>query len=446
MNMKKFTTQLADWIVEHPVINNKRAHELAYHGFLDTISCIISGKNNSATEIVRKTASRFGTGNCSVIGENIKLSSPNAALVNATSAHALDFDDNYRHAITHPSAVLVPALLALAEENNFGIKDVIDAYIVGLEIQARIGKFVNPQHYSAGWHSTSTVGVIGSAAACAHLLKLNKEQTLNCISISSSMASGTKKQFGTLTKPFHAGMASQNGIIAAYLAKNGLNACAEPITGVWGFIDLFTDENTDITEDIFDDELMIIKYGLSPKRFPCCGSIHKTLDGILELMEEHSLKTDSVKRIETTVPKINFNNLKYNEPVTEAEAKFSMHYCVAVILNTGKLSLSDFTLEAINERKEIRDSLKHIKMIEKDDCDNYSHDINIYLNNGAVIGTTVVNTKGLKELPFTTEERKSKFYDCVAEHLNSKDKDDLYNYLLNLEFLDSINNITKYFR
>jgi len=442
--MKKLTEQLADWVVENPVMDHPKARELAGYAFLDTIPCIIAGRDDPATNIVRKTALQFGEGRCFVVGSEIRLAAPHAALVNAVSAHALDYDDNYLPAITHPSAVLVPALLAVADENNVTSENLIDAFIVGTEVQAQIGKFINPKHYSKGWHSTSTLGVIGCAAACAHLLKLNKEQVMNVISISVSMASGTKKQFGTLTKPYHAGMAAQNGVTAAYLARNGLDACAEPITGDWGFIDLYNQDASELAGGLFDDELTFVRVGLLPKRFPCCGSTHRTLDGILELMEEHALSADSIEKIETVVSKTNYDNLKYNQPTTESEARFSMHYCAAVLVNTGKLLLSDFTLDAVNQRPEIREWLNRVEMRKSKRLSKNPfppHHVKIHLKNGGVLKKSVAHSKGALEKPFDAEDRKNKFDDCVSGYLNTPDRDALYDALSRV----ALDGVTKYF-
>ena len=443
-----FTGQLSKWIVDNYIVDDKKARELACHAFLDTIPCIILGYNNLATEVVRKTAIAFGTGKCSVIGVDEKLSSPNAAMVNATAAHALDFDDNYLPAITHPSAVLVPSLIAVAEENNIGINNIISAYIIGTEVEAVIGKFVNPKHYEKGWHNTSTIGTIGCAAACASLLRLNQQEIQNAISISVSMASGTKKQFGFSAKPYHAGMAAQNGITAAYLAKNGLDACNEPLTGDWGFNDLYNQDSLSYSKDLFNEKFNITTTGLLPKRFPCCGSIHRTVDGIIDLMEEHSILSDDIQKIETLIPELMFNNLKYNNPETESEARFSMHYAVSVIVNTGKLSLSDFTLDAINNRQEIRNWFPRLEMskyqVEMGKAP-MSHHITIYLKSGKIYKKSVAISKGEITNPFNCEDRKNKYYDCVSNYLSKVNQDKLYNHLYNLEDLQNIKDITQFF-
>ncbi|MCK5683969.1 MmgE/PrpD family protein [bacterium] len=442
-----FTEDLSLWISNHPVIDNKEARQLASHAVMDTMACIILGQDDFSTRIVRKTASQFGSGKCSVTGSGLKLSAPNAALVNATAAHAFDFDDNYIVALTHASAVLVPALIALAEENHSTIDNMVDAYIIGTEVQARIGRIANPHHYEKGWHGTSTIGVIGCAAACAHLLKLNLKQILNSLSIAVSMASGTKKQFGTLTKPFHAGMTAQNGITAAYLAKNGLEANSEPITGDWGFIDLYNNELPESVDNPFDDKLALIKDGLFPKRFPCCGSTHCTLDGILDLMNEHNLSAEEIEKIETSVPEMNYNNLRYRIPVTESEARFSMHYCISVLVNRGELLLSDFTPEAVAARNTIRAYIDKIEMTKyalKKGEDRIHH-IQMHLQNGKILKRSIHLVKGSNKNPFTDEDRKNKFHDCVKDYLNADDRADLYNILYELSSYKDIGNLTKYF-
>src|SRR5690606_18663480 len=161
------------------------------------------------------------------IGRPDGLSPPWAALANGTAAHALDFDDNFDPAKAHASAVLIPAILALAEERPAPGFAVLDAYIVGLQIMGRVGQGINPFHRNRGWHATATVGAIGAAAACARLLALSSAQATHALSLATSMAAGSMAQFGTMAKPLHAGLAAKSGVIAASLAQAGLDAGAE---------------------------------------------------------------------------------------------------------------------------------------------------------------------------------------------------------------------------
>jgi len=162
----------------------------------------------------------WGDGPCTVMGSEVRLAAPWAALANGTAAHALDFDDNFDPAKAHASAVLVPAILALAEQERASGRACLDAYIAGLQIMGRVGQGVNPAHRNRGWHATGTVGAIGAAAACARLLRLPEREAAFALSIATSLAGGFMAQFGTMTKPVHAGFAAQAGVMAAASARS----------------------------------------------------------------------------------------------------------------------------------------------------------------------------------------------------------------------------------
>jgi len=241
-------------------------------------------------------------------------------------------------------------------------------------------------------------------------------------------------------------MTAQNGIMAAYLAQNGLDANSEPITGDWGFLDLYNNELLEDLDDTSGDQLALIRDGLLPKRFPCCGSIHRTLDGILDLINEHAISADQIEKIETSVPELNFNNLKYRDPATASEARFSMHYCIAALVNTGGLSLSDFTYAAVNNRRDIRDYIGRIVMTkyELEKGDDLNHHLLIHRKDGSSLKKSVSQVKGSNKNPFSDEDRRVKFYDCVKEYLDHDAQENLYTILTGLPSYSDIKKITQY--
>jgi 2-methylcitrate dehydratase PrpD len=236
---------LAEWATNVSGRHTDQARALAQDALVDITACIIGGSAEAVTQAVAKVAKQFGRGTSLAMGRNLWLSAPEAALVSGTAGHALDFDDNFWPATTHATAVLAPALFALADEEGLSGADVVDAYIVGLELQARIGRLVNPSHYEKGWHATSTVGTIGTAAGCARLLRLDAAQTLAAMSIAFSMAGGSKKQFGSMMKPVHAGLAAKNAVLAARMAQAGIAGNTEPLSGRWGFVELYAEKPND---------------------------------------------------------------------------------------------------------------------------------------------------------------------------------------------------------
>ena len=203
----------------------------AKNAFIDIIAVMIPGARETVSKKVYALAKSWGAGHCSAVGFDAGLSAPMAAMVNGTTAHAIDFDDNFDPAKAHATAVLAPALLALAEDRDIQGTALIDAYIVGLQIIGRVGQGVNPFHRNRGWHATATVGTVGSAAGCARLLGLSTNETAHAISLATSMCGGFMSQFGTMTKPLHAGFAAAGAVKAALFAEAGITAGDQTLHG-----------------------------------------------------------------------------------------------------------------------------------------------------------------------------------------------------------------------
>jgi 2-methylcitrate dehydratase PrpD len=422
----------------------------AKHAIADTIGCMVAGADDLATKAVRSVfaASLGAAGPSPVVGGG-RASMATAALVNATAAHALDYDDNFRPAITHASAVLVPALLAVAQAQNADGRTLVDAYLVGLEAQTAIGRGVNPSHYTLGWHSTSTVGAIGTAAAVAWLAGLDATGISRATSVAVSMASGIKGQFGTPAKPLHAGLAARNAVEAAELAAAGMTGRLDILDCPQGFLELFGGRDAKGWADITLASPHVIEVdGLMPKRHPCCGSTHNTVDAILDLRAGHGFTASDVAAVECHVGIANARNLAYPEPTNEMEARFSMPYCVALALLKDRLTLADFTSEAV-ARHEVRRLLPITTMTsysaedELDGNGRLPHKVTVRLRDGRVIQTERRQPKGSIADPFDDTDRRAKFFDC-CRHLDQAALSSLYDQLQsideasNLAFLEPV--------
>ncbi|SMP06560.1 MmgE/PrpD family protein [Roseibium denhamense] len=420
-----------------PPITHQAARESAQLAVADTIACIIAAVDDPATSIVRETAVNTGMGRCSAIATSAPLSTEAAAMLNGTAAHALDFDDNYLPAVTHASAVLVPTLLALGEECQVAGTDLIDAYIVGLEIQAWLGAQMSPDHYVAGWHATSTIGTIGAAAAAARLLRLPDGQFRNSISIACSLAGGSKVQMGTMTKPLHAGLAARSGVLASKLALAGMEANSEPMSGEWGFVAMHHGRRETARTNRTD--FSVVTDGLAQKRFPCCASAHRSLDAIVQLRSEHGFGPEDIEAIETTIPSSNFRNLRFNQPRNEKEARFSMTYCAALAAIQGHLSLSDFEPDAVN-RAPVRELMSKVTMKdagpESDEGTgiwDFPAHTRIRLRDGSDFELSIEQPVGTKFSPLSLKDNERKFEDCVGQKLSGESKEHLKSVIKNIE-------------
>jgi len=447
--MKKFSTTLSQWISDSALISDDSLLTLARDGLADTVGCMLAGASDPVVQQVFHSAARWGEGKGTAVGRNKKLPLPQAALVNATAAHALDYDDNYLVAITHPSAVMIPALLAIGEQENSSGMELLDAYIIGLEAQNRIGLLMNPEHYERGWHATSTIGLLGAAAGCARLLKLPAEKVNAALSIGMSMAAGSKIQFGTAVKPMHAGMAAERAVTATYMALDGLTGINEPFVGKWSFSDLFAGhQNPDIEKALYklgEHPFGIEDPGLLPKRFPCCGSTHFALDSLEHLLSKYQIQIKDIEKIEITLAKRFHDNLRYSRPATGAEARFSMHYSAACFLTKGRLSLSDFQDRAV-EDENLLPWLERIEMriLENPEDKDLSEKTRIVLKNGAIHEHSTQAIYGSVKNPFQEKDRQEKFMDC-AGCLGAKQATALYNLLSGLGDQASTSDITRFF-
>jgi 2-methylcitrate dehydratase PrpD len=422
--MTGFTERLAQWAAQTPRSWSEQAVDAAERAIVDTVACITAGAADAAVTRVRKGLGNWGEGGrASAVGCNAPIDAPWAALINGTAAHALDYDDVLDPAASHLSAVLVPALLALGEEEGSRGHDLIDAYIVGAEVQQCLAEAVNMTHYTRGWHTTLTLGAPSAAAAAARMLGADREAMVHAISLATSMAAGFKRQFGTNAKPFHAGLAAKSGLLAAKMALAGLTADTAPLEGARGFGDLLAGAGARGFDAAILDRLSatpaVVRPGLWLKRYPCCASTHRAVDAVLDLMRAHDLNADSVASVETRVSAAAVGNLMYRVPVDEMQARFSMHYCVAAAAIDRDLTLETFRASSIS-RPDILAWLGRVSMVSDPDqpADMPSTTkswatVVVRTVDGRSFESRVVDPRGYPDRPLSEEELQRKFLDCA---------------------------------
>lgn len=442
------------WIANAPKTWPQDAIESAHRQLIDLVAVMVPGAIEEATQLVRDTVREWGAGPSSVVGSSTKLAAPWAALVNGTAGHVLDLDDNFDPPKAHATTVLGPAIFALGEQENISGAAVIDAYITGLQIMGRVGQGVNPTHRNRGWHATATVGVIGAAAACARILGLDAQKSAYALSIATSMSAGFMSQFGSMTKPLHAGLAAKGGIMAASLARSGVTAGLETLDGRTGMNRLMVGPDYEMLRDTltnpehgqtlrFETEkvgqpLLITEHGYRVKRFANCGASHRAMDGILDLKAEHAFTHQDVKKVVIDLPRVHFNNLMYNNPQTGLQSKFSFQHALSLCLYQDRIGLADFTDEAV-KRPEIRALYPLIHLNPVDKLEGvFPTTITIHLNDGRSVATTRAWPRGSKALPFSMAQYWDKYNACVATILDEKDANALREKLENLPELSAI--------
>lgn len=401
---------IAAWCAREPRFS-ANARRLAHDAISDTLACLCAGRRDFSTLAVKQAWKYDAHSPAAVM-----------ALVNATAAHAIDYDDNFGPGMSHASAVLVPALLAVALEQNASGEDLVKAYLIGLQAQAFVGDVVSPSHYTAGWHGTSTIGCIGTAAGVAWLKGLDEDGIARTLSIAVSQASGMKGQFGTPLKPFHAGMAARNAVEAAQLAATGMSGRLDILEGEMGFCELFAGAGFSaekVQAWAATDRHIIETVGVMPKKHPCCGSTHRVLDAIADLQAQHAFVAKDVESVNCKVGISNRRNLAYTAPENEMQARFSMNYCIARMLEAGSLSVADFTPDRVSVQAchplMTRITMQSWQPEEEAEAVNLPHLVTVTLLDGRVLRHQRLSAKGSLSEPFSEQERREKFADCCAQ-------------------------------
>jgi 2-methylcitrate dehydratase PrpD len=313
---------------------------------------MLSGISEPAARIARSLAGDEGVGECRVIGTSITTSPGLAAFANGVAAHALDYDDMCFVSLAHPSCVLVPALLAAGELTHADARTLLDAYVVGFEIECRLGLVMNPRHYhQRGWHCTSSIGTIGAAAAVARVLGLDAHATRHALGIAASSACGLKENLGSMVKPLHAGMAARNGVTAAQLARHGFTASPHAIDGPQGYLAAMDSERPSLDAVAADlgTRWDIVETGVTVKLYPSCAATHPPLDALRDIGRREHVTADHVAAIDVEVDSMTPRLLIHPDPSTGLEAKFSMPFCAAAALVYPRLGIDTFTPESIRD-------------------------------------------------------------------------------------------------
>ncbi|MFC1950482.1 MmgE/PrpD family protein [Chloroflexota bacterium] len=414
---------------------------------IDTLGVALAGsretEGKAVTAFVRKLGCKPTAG---VIGGKIRTSSLSAALANGTIAHALDYDDNSSifHQ-GHPSTVLLPVVLSLGEELRSSGREVLEAYVLGIEVWAKISNAMPMLHFK-GWHPTTVFGTIGATAAAAKLLRLDVEQTMMALGLASSESAGLVQNFGTMTKPFQAGNAARSGIMAAMLANEGFTSDKDIIEGDMGFSAAFyrgsTVDISKMTENL-DTPFATISQGITIKRYPCCSETHRSLDAILHLIDLYDIKPEEVEAVDCQVPPRTYKVLFYNDPTTKSEAKFSMQFTMAVALIDRELGLAQFTDEKVN-KPAVKDLMKrvtcrtHSNWIEGKDTDIRPDVVIVRLKNGKEYSYAVDVPKGHAKLPLTEEELLTKYRKCAKVVLTDTEVERCIELVWELEKLKDV--------
>jgi 2-methylcitrate dehydratase PrpD len=416
---------------------------------LDALGCGLYGQEFEATKIVSQLAREWGgRPEASTIGTGVKVPSAIAALVNGIAIHVADYDDSSVLFRGHPTSVVLPPVLALCERGQRSGKDLLLAYILGLEVGGKLGKVMGWSHYEAGWHGTGTIGTIASAAASAKALELDEGKTSYALAIATSETSGIRENFGTMVKSFHAGQASFAGVLAALLAKNGYEGALTAFEGPCGFRRVFSGESEmNRWADELGEPYALMDVGF--KRYPSCACTHTSLDALEDLRKENLFSWEDVEEVKCSVPPLVPSILVHHEPKNGLEAKFSLEYCISAFLVQGELDLSCFEKDAVSDPK-VRKLMPRVKMVPSKDLENLMKtenllapiDIEIKLKN-RTLSKRVREAKGGPSSPLRMEEVKEKVRVCSGRILSSEKVEKAIDLVSSLESLPRVNTLAE---
>ncbi len=423
--MNSLTQQLAAYVAQ-PRFGKSSADEqaalaIARIGFIDTTATMLAGSSEPVVKIMLKHAGEMRTpAEAPVPFASLMLPARQAALINAVAAHALDYDDVALSA--HTSTVLVPAILAEGHRLNASGLEALRAYVVGYEVWAELFSRESDQYHLKGWHPTGVFGPVAAAAAVAYLNRLPQPETRQALAIAASMASGLAVNFGTMTKPFHAGRAAAAGIEAVQLSKLGLTSSPDVFEHPAGYLHALSPAGRIDRERPAElsRRLRILDSGLSVKGYPVCYSGHRVIDGVVDIAMRENILPAQVKQVRVTIGPAQASMLRNHRPQTGLEAKFSAEFAIAAALVERKVGLAQLT-DPFVARSDVRALFEKVvidithRPDPLDPAFSYADRVVIELHDGRSFDSGDIRfARGSAGLPLTEAGLRRKFLDCLA--------------------------------
>ncbi len=400
--------------------------EILRNAFIDTVACMFSGRDQAVTQAALTLARRRGSaGEARVLLSEERLGVMDAAFVSAVSAHSLDYDDMALNG--HPSVVLVPALLAYGELMGVTDQALMRAYLVGYEVWAELVSREPDSLHNKGWHPTGVIGTVAVAAAIANLQGLGPASASHALGIAASLSSGLMGNFGSMTKPLHAGWAASHGVEAAQLALMGVTASADVLESSTGLLAALSPHSkADRSEWSKPDMLRIRRSGLSIKKYPVCYAAHRIIDGVLDLKKQFNFSAGQIKKFIPTLSDVTARVLHSHRPSTALEAKFSIEFACAMAALEGAVGLPQVTDEHVM-RAELKNLLTKVNTrTVAPGCPVESgfalHDqIQIELEDGTVLDSGPIRfARGHVNLPLARTDIVAKWQGCLASDNNKR--------------------------
>jgi 2-methylcitrate dehydratase PrpD len=423
-NAPPVTQILAKFVATHPSRGWSDAvdHE-AHRTFLNWAGCAVGAANHEAARAALGAVRMLQPApQSSVLGRADQVDMASAALVNGISSHTFDFDDTHLKTIIHPAGPVASALLALAEVTGSSGREVIDALVLGIDVSCRMGNCIYPEHYDRGWHITGSTGMLGAAAGCARLLKLDPRQTAMALGIAASQPIGMREQFGTMTKPFHPGGAARAGLTSALLAKNGFTASAKALEAPRGFAQVVSPKYdwNEITGELGQRfEISCNTY----KPFACGIVIHPTIDAAVQLRAK-GVKAEDIERVELKVHSLVLELTGKKEPQDGLQGKFSVYHGFAAGLIFGRAGEGEYD-DGIVRRADVTALRRKVAATVDDTIDEAAADVTAVLKDGRKVHVFVEHAIGSLERPMSDADLEAKFHSMADAVIGNSKTDAL---------------------
>lgn len=418
------------------------AVQTAKMGLIDCVAVMVAGQSEAPVQILKNV---LAAGNhlteSTLYFSKERLSAPDAAWINGTAGHVLDYDDFIR--VQHPSVILVPAILAEGEAISASGEAMLTAYVAGYEVWLDLALREPDSHPVKGLHATPLMGAVAAAAACANLRGLDALAATSALGIAAAQASGITASYGTMAKSVQVGKAAYTGVISARLAAAGMTAAVDSLDGERGFLRAISPAgNVDVShEPHFGRRWHILEHGLSIKRYPMCYCAHRSIDAVLGLMERHRIAPQQIRQLEVTMGKTHATILEHHAPKSALAAKFSAEFAVSAAILSGDVGLAQVNDHFVL-RDDVQDLMRKVRIVTTENYDPEAPSFSVFdqvkviLQTGEYLESEQVrHALGNAKRPLNAKDLQKKFYDCLAYGDSQLDAGKLLSALSNFETL-----------
>ncbi len=461
MPVKNVTARIADFVAATRFEDLPPAVvEAAKEHILDGIATMIAGAREDASVHIRRYVAKLcGACEATIIGTSVKTAARYAALANGVEGHVLDYDDTQLATsakipfgqLTHPTTPVLAAALAVAEKLSSRGKDLLAAYIIGVEVACRLADAIDPRHYLDGFHPTGTIGVFGAAAASARLAALDAKRIRWALGLAGTFSAGVRANRGSMAKALNAGRAAENGVVAAELARQGFTAAENIFEAPMGFFSAASRNHVAAARLKLGRPFFFNAPGIAVKRYPCAGVLHSLLDAAIDLSVRHDIDAGLVEKITATLGKVSAGPLVYDRPKTGLQGKFSAPFSVAVALVERAAGLRQYVDGKVSNPA-VEALMRKVVFIRDPrlDAAGFEHaraTLEIRLRDGRSYRAASRPPKGHPKKPLSRRELEDKFRECAGgAHLDGRPIQRMIDTVRSIENVPSVSAMMADFR